>query len=114
MILALLAAGAVSVVDAAAKDLRFHGVVRVERKGSVLVEKGYGLPAGSTFWVASISKSFTATLILRLEELGKLKLSDPISRWVKGSRGISVDELLTHTAGIPNGYAAEGIAEIDA
>jgi len=113
MILALLAAGAVSVVDAAAKDLRFHGVVRVERKGSVLVEKGYGLPAGSTFWVASISKSFTATLILRLEELGKLKLSDPISRWVKGSR-ITVDELLTHTAGIPNGYAAEGIAEIDA
>jgi hypothetical protein len=39
MILALLAAGALSVVDAAAKDLRFHGVVRVERKGSVLVEK---------------------------------------------------------------------------
>jgi CubicO group peptidase (beta-lactamase class C family) len=114
MILALLASGALSVVDAAAKDLRFHGVVRVERGGTVLVDKGYGLPAGTTFWVASISKSFTAALILRLEELGKLKLSDPISRWVPGSRGITIDELLTHTAGIPNGYAAEGIADIDA
>ena len=87
-------------------------MVRVERAGRVLVQKGYGMRSDTGFWVASIAKSFTAVLILRLEELGALRLDDPISRFIRDAPDIRIDELLTHTAGLPRGtYAAEGIAD---
>ena len=107
MFVALIAAGAVSVVNDAAAPMHFRGVVRVEREGRTLVERGYGEPPETAFWVASIAKSFTAALILRLQELGKLRLDDRIG-------DVTVDELLTHTSGLPRAaYAAEGIADID-
>src|SRR5438105_2671318 len=107
MFAALLVAGALSVVDQTAAAMHFHGVVRVERGGRVLLEKGYGEPAGTVFWVASISKSFTAALIARLVGQGKMSLQDRIG-------DLTIDELLTHTSGLPRAaYAAEGIADID-
>jgi len=103
MLQLLAAATLLSVLDGAAKDLRFHGVARLERNGAEL-QRGYGLDARTTFWVASISKSFTAALILRLADLGKLRLDDP----VLGS-DVTIDELLTHTSGLPRAtYLAEG------
>jgi len=106
MLIALLAAGALSLADSAARELRFHGVVRIER-GTGRVERGYGLPPATAFWVASISKSFTAALVVRLSEAGKLRLDDP----VLGS-DLTFDELLTHTSGLPHTtYVAEGVAD---
>lgn len=87
--------------------LQFHGVTRTEEPGKAAVTQAEGVPAGTAFWVASISKSFTAALVLRLRDLGKLKLSDV----VPGS-DITLDELLTHTSGLPRAtYLAEGIAD---
>jgi CubicO group peptidase (beta-lactamase class C family) len=105
--LSLLAAAALlSTLDGAAREVRFHGVVRLERKGEE-VDRGYGLDPRTTFWVASISKSFTAALVLRLADLGKLRLEDH----VLGS-DVTFDELLTHTSGLPRGtYLAEGETE---
>jgi CubicO group peptidase (beta-lactamase class C family) len=86
---------------------QFHGVVRIEKPGAPAQERGYGMAADTAFWVASISKSFTSTLILRLEELGKLKRSD----LALGS-DVTIDELLTHTSGLPRStYVAEGISD---
>jgi CubicO group peptidase (beta-lactamase class C family) len=113
------AASAESVVDAAARKLHFRGVVRVERDGRVLLEKGYGGRDPSTaFWVASIAKSFTAVLVLRLAEQGKLRLEDPVSRFLPAAppaaREITVDDLLRHTSGLPRAtYEAEGVADAD-
>jgi CubicO group peptidase (beta-lactamase class C family) len=99
----LLAATLLSTLDSAAHDLHFHGVVRMEVEGATL-ERGYGVPTRTTFWVASISKSFTAALILRLADLGKLRLEDRVF----GS-DVTIDELLTHTSGLPRAtYLAEG------
>src|SRR5436853_203722 len=101
----LLAAGVAAVTDQAARDLKFRGVVRIERAGKLLLEKGYREPAGTAFWVASISKSFTSTLILRLREEGRLALTDRIG-------DVTIDGLLTHTSGLPrSAYVAEGIAD---
>src|SRR5919201_2646610 len=115
MFLALVAAASLaSTVDAAAHKFHFHGVVNVERLGGDWLavepfERGYGMPPDTAFWVASISKSFTAVLVMRLVELGKMRLQDR----VLGS-GITVDELLTHTSGLPRStYVAEGIADAD-
>lgn len=81
----------------------------MEEPGKAPVTRGHGVPAATAFWVASISKSFTAALILRLQDLGKLKLSDVIP----GS-DITLDELLTHTSGLPHAtYVAEGISDRD-
>src|SRR4051794_5215916 len=103
MLRLLVAATLLSTLDGAAQELRFHGVARLERNGAEL-QRGYGLDARTTFWVASISKSFTAALILRLADLSKLRLDDP----VLGS-DVTIDELLTHTSGLPRAtYLAEG------
>jgi CubicO group peptidase (beta-lactamase class C family) len=102
MLLALLAS--LSIADTAANELHFHGVVRLERGGAV-EQRGYGLSPETGFWVASISKSFTAALVVRLAELGKLRLEDR----VLGS-DLTFDELLTHTSGLPRtSYVAEGV-----
>src|SRR5439155_25554263 len=107
MLLAILGAASItSIMDEAAAKLRFHGVVRVERFGEQF-ERGYGLRPDTAFWVASIAKSFTAALVLRLVEARRMKLDDR----VLGS-DITVDELLTHTSGLPRStYVAEGIVD---
>ncbi|MCB1177927.1 MAG: serine hydrolase [Leptospiraceae bacterium] len=60
--------------------------------------------------VASISKPFTAFSILKLVDLGVIKLNDPVARYfpdlfefrnMKGGVEITVRDLLQHTSGIP-------------
>jgi D-alanyl-D-alanine carboxypeptidase len=56
------------------------------------------------FQIGSIEKNFTAALMLKLVEEGRLSLDDPISRWVSGYEqidpSITVRQLLNHTSGI--------------
>jgi D-alanyl-D-alanine carboxypeptidase len=52
--------------------------------------------------VGSISKQFTAAAILILQEQGKLKLDDPIGKYVPGlTRGdeVTIRQILSHTSG---------------
>ena len=56
--------------------------------------------------VASITKTFTATLVMQLVEQGKLRLDEPVATylsWTKpvlGSSGVTLRHLLTHSGGI--------------
>jgi len=56
------------------------------------------------FQIGSIEKNFTAALMLKLVEEGRLSLDDPISRWVSGYEqidpSITIRQLLNHTSGI--------------
>jgi CubicO group peptidase (beta-lactamase class C family) len=52
--------------------------------------------------IGSISKQFTATAILLLEEQGKLKLDDPVGKYIPGltrGNGVTIREILSHTSG---------------
>jgi CubicO group peptidase (beta-lactamase class C family) len=52
--------------------------------------------------IGSISKQFTATAILLLEEQGKLSLDDPVGKYIPGlTRGneVTIRQLLSHTSG---------------
>ncbi|MFT6563888.1 MAG: D-alanyl-D-alanine carboxypeptidase [Actinomycetes bacterium] len=62
------------------------------------------LAAGDRFHVGSTTKSFTAALILQLDQEGELSLADPISKWITypNAKNITVEMLLGHTSGIPN------------
>lgn len=90
------------------------GAVLVARKSRVLFRHSYGMAnyellvpnsPETRFHIASVSKSFTAAAILQLQEQGRLSLADPVSRFLpdfpNGDR-ISLDNLLTHTSGIPD------------
>lgn len=59
----------------------------------------------SNFWICSISKMFNAIAINQLAEMGKLKKTDLISKYIKDyfkDEEITIYHLLTHTSGIPN------------
>lgn len=60
------------------------------------------------FAVASMTKSFTAAAILLLEDDGKLRLDDPVGRYLgplpESWNAITVRHLLTHTSGIKDHY----------
>lgn len=93
----------------------FSGAVLVVRKGKVLLKEGYGMAnaelkisnmASTKFRIGSVSKQFTAAAIMRLQDRGKLKISDPISKYIKNApaawSGITLKHLLNHTSGLVN------------
>jgi CubicO group peptidase (beta-lactamase class C family) len=58
------------------------------------------------FRLGSLTKQFTATLVLLLQEDGKLKVDDPVSKYLpdapKTWEKITLANLLGHTSGIPS------------
>jgi D-alanyl-D-alanine carboxypeptidase len=66
--------------------------------------------AGDRFRVGSLTKTFTATLVLQLSEEHRLSLGDSVERWLPGlvpnGDAISVRQLLQHTSGLYD-YAAD-------
>jgi len=94
---------------------QFMGTVLVAEDGKVLLDRGYGfanlewqVPNTPTtkFRLGSITKQFTAASILLLEERGKLKVEDPVKKYMPDAPAawdkITIFHLLTHTSGIPN------------
>lgn len=86
----------------------------VVRDGAIVKMQGYGVAnlehdvpvtPDTIFELASVTKQFTATAIMRLVEDGKVQLDDPIARHLSGApeawKGITVRHLLTHTSGLP-------------
>jgi D-alanyl-D-alanine carboxypeptidase len=100
--------------DEQAKKDEFSGVVLVARHGKVLLQKAWGLANRETrtpntldtrFRLGSMNKMFTAVATLQLVEAGKLKLDDPIGKYLPDypnqdvARKVTVRHLLTHTGG---------------
>lgn len=90
-------------------------VVVVMKDGAVLYSKGFGLAnrelmvpnaPGLVFRIGSMTKQFTAAAVMALVENGKVVLDAPISRYLEGLpeswMPVTVEQLLTHTSGIPN------------
>ncbi|MEV1007997.1 serine hydrolase domain-containing protein [Streptomyces sp. NPDC049881] len=65
-------------------------------------------PVDGRFRAGSVTKTFTATVVLQLVGEGRLGLSDPVGRWLPGlipSEGadrITVRDLLRHSSGLPD------------
>jgi len=108
-----------------AKTLAETGVpsaeIAVVRNGKLVLNKAYGkanegLPANPTlpYQIASNSKQFTAMALMLLEDEGKLKLDDHVSKYIPGISGgdrITLRQLLSHTSGLqdfwPQDYSFE-------
>jgi CubicO group peptidase (beta-lactamase class C family) len=90
------------------------GVALVARKGRVIYKKAFGMANVElgvpmkdemVFNIGSMTKQFTAVAVLQLTEQGKLSLRDEVTKYLPdypaGGQQITVENLLTHTAGIP-------------
>ncbi|HEY6140756.1 MAG TPA: serine hydrolase domain-containing protein [Thermoanaerobaculia bacterium] len=95
-------------------EQRFAGVVLVARDGRPLFLEAYGLAdreqriahtPDMRFMIMSVSKQFTAVLIMRLAAAGALRLDDPVSRyldhWPAEWNGVEIRHLLSHSSGLP-------------
>ena len=101
----------------------FTGQVLVARGDSVLLEramgdadgKGRAVGPGTRFAAGSITKSVTASLIVRLAAEGRFSLDTPLARLLPrvpaDKSSITPRQLLSHTSGLPED--AEGVFEKD-
>ncbi len=74
-------------------------------RGLADVGTGRKVTASTPFAIASVTKTFTAALILRLVDRGLLRLDDQLARWLPdwpNGRRITIRMLLNHTSGIPD------------
>jgi D-alanyl-D-alanine carboxypeptidase len=102
--------------DRLAKKNKAMGSLVIVKDGNVLYTRsiGYGLidgadkkplTAASRFRIASITKTYTAVMILQLVEEGKLKLTDTLDKFfpqVPNAQKITILQILSHRSGIPN------------
>lgn len=90
----------------------FSGVVLVASEGEIIFtgvngkrdfEKNIPLKSSDIFELASISKQFTAMMIMICKERGLLTYEDPIEKYLNiPYKGITIRNLLTHTSGLPD------------
>ncbi|HEX9371468.1 MAG TPA: serine hydrolase domain-containing protein [Roseiflexaceae bacterium] len=89
--------------------------------GAVLLSRGYGLasaehdvPNGprTKFRLASITKTFTAAAILKLQQQGRLSVKDSVCKYLPDCpaawRPVAIEHLLAHTSGIPDPTTCAG------
>ncbi|HLB10290.1 MAG TPA: serine hydrolase domain-containing protein, partial [Gemmatimonadaceae bacterium] len=80
-----------------------HGKVAYAKAyGSAKLDPNVPATADMQYGIGSISKQFTAACILLLQQEGKLKLDDAVSKYVPGlTRGneVTIRQILSHTSG---------------
>ena len=115
----VLAARIDSVVRADLLPRGFPSVsIAVTRGGRSLLERAWGVAnittgqkaePTTTYNIGSMAKQFTAALVLRLTERGKLSLTDSVGRHLKSLRpewnAITIEQLLNHTSGLPRDFS---------
>lgn len=93
------------------QNQEFSGSVLVADKGEIIFNKHFGfanldstkrIDDKSVFEIASISKQFTAMLIMMLNEEGKLNYDDPLINYFPRLpyNDVTIRHLLTHTSGL--------------
>src|SRR6185436_8340738 len=104
------------VLTLAHKYRQFNGTALVAENGKVMYKGAFGMAnmewaipntPDTKFRLGSITKQFTATLIMQLVEQGKIKhdgkLSDYLPDYRKDTgQKVTIHHLLTHTSGIPS------------
>ena len=91
----------------------FNGVVLVAEKGQPIYHQAIGyrdfekkipLDTSTLFELASVSKQFTAMIIMMLSEDGKIQYDDLLEKYIPGLPypGITIRNLLNHTSGLPD------------
>jgi CubicO group peptidase (beta-lactamase class C family) len=91
------------------------GQLVVLRRGQVVLDRAFGADSTSLFLAFSITKPYTALLVLQLAERGLLSLDEPVAaHWPefgrRGKEAITPRMVLTHQAGVPDDSWAFSLA----
>lgn len=90
----------------------FNGAILLAKNGEIVFEDYHGyinlktkepITSSSPFHIASVSKTFTSAVILKLMEEGKLSLDDHVEKYLPSFPypNITIRNLLTHRSGLP-------------
>lgn len=109
-----------SLLDNAVELGVFSGNVLLDKSGQVVYERSRGMAdlsgtqpnnAGTLFQIASITKDFTRTMVLQLEERGKLSLKDAIGKYLSGFEpevaAVTIHQLLYFTSGLGDYHTSD-------
>jgi len=82
-------------------------VTAIITEGDKIVWEGNrGTSPDAPFRIASLTKAFTATVILQMVSEGKVGLDEPVAKYLPALptawKGVTVRHLLNHTSGIPS------------
>jgi CubicO group peptidase (beta-lactamase class C family) len=119
-------AGAVTLV------VRHGKLVHFEKGGMAVMEDGRAMELDTIFRIYSMTKPITSVALMMLLEEGRLRLSDPVSRYLPAfgnpkvmegdtasgfrlldaSRPIDIHDLLTHTSGLSHGFQEDAVGEV--
>jgi len=98
------------------------GIVSLDTLGLADIKTGEPMKTDTLFWIASMSKPVTGVAILMLQDEGRLNVNDAVEKYLpefggqwlvneksdeamvlkRPARPITLKDLLTHTAGVPN------------
>ena len=107
-----IAANADQFLTACTSQHKFSGAVLIAKNDSIVFNKAYGYAdmangrlntINTQFRAGSLTKMFTSTLIMQLIKDGKLKLNDPVSKYIpqaSWTKDVTIKNLLSHTSGI--------------
>ena len=115
-------------IDAVAIDQIHSGrtpgiAIGIIEDGKLVYARGFGFATinprhtpvtpDTEFYVGGLTMEFTAAAIFLLAQDGKVKLDDPLSKYVpefKLGADVTIAQLLTQTSGLPNPASAPGIS----
>ncbi len=114
-----------SLLNAYYQNGLFEGAVLIANDTGIVYQKAFGYAnhelqvpntLNTVFGIGSMSKPFTAMLVLQLIEKGKLGIDAPISKYLPEYRKdigkkVTIRHLLTHTSGIPSYTALPNVWE---
>ena len=101
-----------NLISGLAKTGHFSGTVTVSHNGKIIYEKAFGLAnadfkipntVNTRIGIASITKPMTAVVLLRLVEEGKVRLDDPLSKYIPNfpsGEKITIEMIYRHRSGI--------------
>jgi CubicO group peptidase (beta-lactamase class C family) len=105
--------GAVTIVTTKDK------IIHLDVAGLANIEQQQPMQANTLFWVASMTKPFTAVSILMLQDEGKLKVTDQVSKYIpefadlKTPSGkpanLTITQIMTHTSGLGEAKEADAL-----
>lgn len=116
-------------LDQKMEEMQVPGAaVSVVKDGEILLAKGYGLadienevpvdPATTRFYIASVSKLFTATAVMQLSERGLVSLDDDVSQHLESleferrfPEPLTLSHLLTHSSGVEDAFLFRTVPE---
>jgi CubicO group peptidase (beta-lactamase class C family) len=102
----------------------FSGTVLVVRDRKIFLHQGYGLAnrekniqnsTSTIYAIGSVPIDFTKGAVLKLEEMGKLKTSDPVAMYLpdvpEDKSSMTIDQLMHGSSGLPDFHDVRGVDE---